>query len=91
MVRVLAAALVILPLRLSGQDQSTIARPVNDLHYFFTLYSQADGQLAPSFDALDEFLLRTDEKRNSFKSEKAFVYFLFSKKTGQHILVNIFG
>jgi hypothetical protein len=79
MVRVLAAVLILLPLRLCGQGQSTIARPVNDLHYYFTLYSQADGQLAPSFDGLNDFLIRTDEKRNSFKSEKAFVYFLFSK------------
>jgi hypothetical protein len=79
MVRVLAAVLILLPLRLCGQDQSTIARPVNDFHYYFTLYSQADGQLAPSFDGLNDFLIRTDEKRKSFKSEKAFVYFLFSK------------
>lgn len=79
MLRVLAAALILLPLRLSGQNEGTITRPVHDVHYYFTLYSQADGQLAPSFNTLDEFLIRNDEKRSSFKSEKAFVYYLFSK------------
>jgi hypothetical protein len=79
MIRFLVAALLLLPLHLRGQDQSTNASPVNHLHYYFTLYSQADGQLAPAFNTLDEFLILTDEKRNSFKSEKAFVYFLFWK------------
>lgn len=50
-----------------------------NLHYYFTLYSQADGKLAPDFEELKGFVQKMDIKRNSFKSQKAFLHFLFLK------------
>jgi hypothetical protein len=47
------------------------------LHYYFTLYSQADGKLAPSFQKVNSFIQKASARR--FLSDKALVHFLFVK------------
>lgn len=79
MFRALVATFVFLPLWLQGQSGTAIANSDSRLHYYFTLYSQTDGKLAPPFTELDKFLERTEAKRTSFSSDKAFVRYLFAK------------
>ena len=71
MFRVLILLSILIPALASGQAGRSLSAE-RDLEHYFSLYSQADGKLAPSINALREHLVRLDQKRSSFKSGKAF-------------------
>jgi hypothetical protein len=80
MKRVFAFAVIFLPLSLLGQVSPALRESeTNKSHNYFTLYCQADGKLAPSFDELNNFIQKLDQKRAGFKNEASFVYYLFQK------------
>lgn len=71
-------AIIFFPLLVSGQDQGEYGAQ-SRLKYYFNLYSQADGQLPPSFNGVSDFVRRMELKRGSFRSGKAFLHHLFVK------------
>jgi len=47
--------------------------------YYLTLFSQSNGQLAPSFAALEDFKEKLAKKAGAGKNDKAFLHHLFNK------------
>ena len=78
MFRVLAFCGIWIPAFVFAQGGGSTSAEQN-LDYYFALYSQADGKLAPSIDPLKELLLRLDQKRPTFNSRKAFLHHVFVK------------
>jgi hypothetical protein len=71
-------AVIFIPLGLLGQSAAAL-READKIHNNFTLYCQADGKLAPSFDELNDFIQKLNQKKAGFKNEASFVYYLFQK------------
>lgn len=57
----------------------------NSVEYHLRLFSQSDGNLAPSFDEVLAFTARLEDKRHMFRSEKAFLHHVFVKTHDQFL------
>ena len=84
MFRVLILLSILIPALASGQAGRSLSAE-RDLEHYFSLYSQADGKLAPSINALREHLVRLDQKRSSFKSGKAFLHHIFVRTNNKFL------
>jgi hypothetical protein len=57
----------------------------NSVSYYLRLFSQSGGTLAPPVDEVVSFTKRLENKRQTFKSEKAFLHYLFVRTHEQFL------
>lgn len=79
--------LLCLPILVSAQVAQNSFRSASNLNHYLTLYSASDGESLASTEALLSFVSKLESKRESFKSEKAFLNYVFNK-THQRFLKN---
>ena len=75
--RVWVFVIIFLPIVAAGQ------RDRSSLEYNYTLFSQADGKLAPSIDLIRAHVDKLRNKQASFRNDLAFLRFLFDRTNHQ--------
>lgn len=84
--QVCAIILIFAPMVAYSQEGTIPANSLDKLHYYFRLYSQSDGKLAPSVTDFDSYIGTLTEKRQTIKNDRAFIYHLFQRTHKKYFL-----